>query len=127
MKNRSIRPLARAVPLLVAGLALAACSRGEPSASDIEAALTQAIDAQMNQATALASGIAGGQSASRIAQDMAIHITDVDKIGCAADGEKAYRCDVRFKVSGGPLKMPPRELAQTIRLASTDNGWTILQ
>lgn len=126
MTIRSTPTPLRVVMLAAAGLLLASCS-GEPSASDIEGAMKQAIDAQMKQAAGLAAGIGGGnEAANRMMKEMAIEISDFDKIGCTADGEKTYRCDVRYSVSGGPMKVPPRPLAGTVRLASTDDGWVVL-
>lgn len=127
MTIRTTRALSRALPLALAGLLLASCS-GEPSASDIEGAMTRAIEAQIKQAAGLAAGIGGSsEAASAMMEKMAVKISDFDKIGCTADGEKAYRCDVRYTVSGGPLNAAPRELAGTVRMVNTDDGWVAME
>ncbi len=127
MNTKFLPTLCRVAPILVAGFVLVSCS-GEPSASDIEAAINKAVDQQMKQAQSIAAGIGGNNATTnRMIEEMAISITDFDKIGCTADGEKAYRCDVRFKVSGGPLKEPPREVAQTVRVLDTDDGWVLMK
>ncbi len=78
MKNTL--PLASAFPAVLLGLALAGCS-SEPSESDIQAAVAKEQKA-----------------IPEIMEGLAPEITNVKKIGCKSDSDKAYVCDVELEL-----------------------------
>lgn len=101
----------------VACLTLAGCG-GAPSEGQIKAA----IEAQLQQQQKAVAGMLGA-AAGTIPKDMLPEVTNVRKIGCTADGEKAYRCDVELemKLRGNVTKTPPRP----VRLVKGSDGWAV--
>lgn len=100
-----------------ATLLLAACS-GEPSASDIKAALEKDLRQAMEFQTNLM------KSVSPSAAAMAPQLEDVRKVGCKADGEKTYRCDVEIIVANGNEK---KSKVVPTRFVKTSTGWQATQ
>lgn len=72
---------------------LTACS-GEPSDSDIKNAVTRQMQAEADAVKKF-----GGSQAAGMMKDMMPDIKSVKKIGCKADGDKAYKCDVELEVT----------------------------
>lgn len=90
-------------------VALTACG-GAPSEGDIKDALQKQTDQTLKKMGSLAkmAGVADTK------------IQDVEKIGCDADGDNAYRCDVKVTVT-----VSGREVTETSRprFVKTSNGW----
>lgn len=96
--------------------ALTACSSA-PSESDITQAVTKMMD-EYNQTMA---NIGGGSVYTQgMVSAMKIEIKSVKKIGCKADGEKAYLCDVEVeaKSASGVTKN-----ASPVRFVKGSDGW----
>ena len=90
-------------------LVLTACS-GEPSEGDISALLKKDLDTANEQM-------------KRLSKDAQMQTTlhSVKKVGCKADGEKAYLCDVEIDVEA-PLVGRKKAVAP-IRLVKGSDGW----
>lgn len=106
---KSTPRIIRCVLALSCTVALTACG-GAPSEGDIKDALQKQTDQTLKKMGSLAkmAGVADTK------------IQDVEKIGCDADGDNAYRCDVKVTV-----KVSGREATETSRprFVKTSNGW----
>lgn len=113
----------RHFPILVASaaLVLSACSGGEPSESAITDLLRKTYE---SEAGAMASLIGNDAYSQRLLRSMAVKVNDVRKIGCSADGENAYRCDVEVTMSRGENSRPRTEVSR-IRLVAASDGWRL--
>jgi hypothetical protein len=100
---------ARLLLITASAAALTACG-GAPSESDIKDALQKQTDQALKKMGSLAK-MAGVDDTK---------IQDVEKIGCDADGDNAYRCDVKVTVT-----VSGREATETSRprFVKTSNGW----
>lgn len=74
-------------------LAITACS-SEPSDSDIKTAVGNQMKAE---AKAMAEML--GSRAGREEEELLKNIKNMKKIGCKADGDNAYKCDVELEVT----------------------------
>lgn len=110
------RTLAVAATLL-ATVWLAGCG-GAPSESDMKAALERQTQAQVDGASRLF-----GHTGAGVMKDVLPEILSLKKIGCQADGEKAYRCDVELEVRQfGMTNKSPTNL----RFVQGSEGWTVV-
>ncbi|MFT4434176.1 hypothetical protein ACMX25_12385 [Caballeronia sp. 15715] len=104
-----LRPAPRVfLAAALASLSLAACG-GSPSESDVKAALLKQVDAGQEQAHRML-----GKSAffDSQADEQRKGVSELKLVGCAPDGEKAYRCDIQAKA--GALR---------IRMIKGSDGW----
>jgi len=105
---------------IVAALAsvLALCACGEPSEGDIKEIVNKEIkpvlEMQWKTMNNFSAVLGGGQKASPPTLD------DIKKVGCKADGENAYRCDVELVVLTGDKK---DSKVVPMRLIKTSSGW----
>lgn len=97
---------------LLTSCLLAACS-GAPSDADIKTALTKAV-AEQQKMMAQISGSTG------MGNMLKIEYTSVKKIGCKADGESAYRCDVETIAK---TAMGEHKQTTSMRLIKGSDGW----
>ncbi len=109
---------ASSIFLALAAAALSGCS-GEPSSSDIE----KLVETEIKPAAELQA-----QMMTRAIGGTAAHfkpkLSDVNKIGCKADGEAAYACDVELVIEtaeGDKSKIVP------MRLVKGSSGWVLSQ
>ena len=64
----------------------------------------------------------GGMFGADMVKNMIPEIRGIQKIGCKADGEKAWRCDVEMEVSqGGTTQKTPANM----RFVKTSDGWAV--
>ncbi|WP_101048927.1 hypothetical protein [Macromonas nakdongensis] len=103
--------------LAIATGVLAGCS-GAPSEDDMRAALDRQMQAQVDGA----SHIFGGAGAS-LMKGMMPEVQSLKKVGCQADGEKAYRCDVELQVQ--QLGVTNRSVV-SLRFVQASDGWTVV-
>jgi hypothetical protein len=107
----------KAVAASTVFLALAACS-GEPSNSDIKEIVNKEIkpvmEMQWKMMGNVSAALGGGQKSSPPTLD------DIKKVGCKADGENAYRCDVELVVLAGDKK---DSKVVPLRFVKTSSGW----
>lgn len=100
---------ARCLLITAIAVTLTACG-GAPSDGDIKDALQKQTDQTLKKMGSLAkmAGVADTK------------IQDVEKIGCDADGDNAYRCDIKVTVT-----VSGREVTETSRprFVKTSNGW----
>ena len=89
---------------------LAACSSG-PSESEIKSLVERDIKPMMEMQLKL---LGGPKTA----------LTDVKKLGCKADGDAAYKCDVELLIASGDKK---ESKAMPIRFVKTSTGWSMSQ
>ena len=94
-----------AVPALVA--LLSACS-GEPSEGDMRAALDKEV-AEANKVTA------------SLRADKKTTLHSFKKVGCKADGDKAFRCDVEMDLEA-PL-VGRKKVVAPLRFVKGSDGW----
>ena len=98
--------------LLLVVSQLVACS-GEPTESDIAAAVTNQLKTQL-------------KSTGGIFNEDDVSINSIKKIGCTEAKEKSgYHCDINVDID---IKMPfigtqKQQGIQSLRLIKTDNGW----
>ena len=104
----------------VAALMMTACSN-EPSSSDMKTALESDLKQMLQMQANMTNAFTGrGNSASATGPKL----EDIRKIGCKADGEKAYRCDVEIvTVSGGEKKSN----VVPARFVKTSSGWQAMK
>ena len=93
------------VPALV--LLLSACS-GEPSEGDMRAAVEKEV-VEANKATAM------------LGADMKTKLHSFKKVGCKADGDNAYRCDVEMDMEA-PL-VGRKKVVAPMRFVKGSDGW----
>ena len=97
MKQSIVQKSAQLAAVAVVAALLAGCS-GEPSAGDIE----KAVKASVTQSQEAMSKMAGSNAqAAEMAKSMMPTVHSVNKIGCKADGDKAYNCDVELDMETG--------------------------
>ncbi|MBY0241305.1 MAG: hypothetical protein K2X55_18520 [Burkholderiaceae bacterium] len=99
-----LEKFATACGVLALGIALTGCG-SEPSESDIQAAITK------EQA-----------ATPEIMKGMVPEVSGVKKVGCKADGEKAYICDVELEAK--QFGKTNKGVAQ-FRLVKGSDGWAI--
>ena len=108
MANRSNTPLLLA-PVAMS-LALSACS-GSPTEGELRAAVESKMKAD-SAAMELRIGKQGMPPKPEL--------RSVRKIGCKADGDNAYRCEVELELNqGGTLA----KWSASMRFLKNDNGW----
>ena len=101
--------------MLGSAMLLVACG-GEPSESDIRAVMEKDIKLANEQMSSLGSALGTGTK-------METKLHSVKKIGCKADGDKAYLCDVEMDVEA-PL-VGRRKAVAPMRLIKASEGWAI--
>lgn len=102
-----------AAPVLLATLALAACS-GEPSNSDIEKAYQNSID-QANQLREKIPSPGGN-----------FELHKVKKVSCkSANGSSGYNCDVELDMTMPLLGRTQRVVK--VRMVKGDDGWVAVE
>jgi hypothetical protein len=109
--------------VILATLSLGACGGGEPSESDIQAAL----QAQINQALDAAMGAAGNSPEAReMAAAMIPSIKSVKKLGCKEDSQKSgFNCDLQIVTT---TKMGGDQTGTSSgRFVKGDKGWIVAQ
>ncbi|RDU99742.1 hypothetical protein [Trinickia dinghuensis] len=86
---------------LAASTLLSACG-GSPSESDVRAALEKQVEAGRQQAEQFA-----GKNSflEQQAAEQKKAVDEVKLIGCKADGDKAYLCDVEGKAGAARVRM----------------------
>ncbi|NIF52612.1 hypothetical protein [Burkholderia sp. Ax-1724] len=100
--NQRIQRNKIAVVLALATSALLSACSGSPSEDDVRAALEKQVDVGRQQAEQIA-----GKN-SFVDQQVAEQkkaVADVKLIGCKADGDKAYVCDIQGKVGAARIRM----------------------
>lgn len=97
--------------LVLIASALTACG-GAPSESDIKTALTKAVDDQNKMAAQFGS--------AEMAKLMKVEYKSVKKIGCNADGDKAYKCDIEVEVK---TAMGEQKTTGPMRFIKSSDGW----
>ena len=112
--TRLARPFSVLACLLVAG-----CD-GSPSASDIQRAYEAQIEG-IKSSAAQAGG--NGQMARDAAAAFLPKVKSLKKIGCAADGTDAYRCDIEVTASVG--SGPEQTSAAKVRVVKGSSGWML--
>lgn len=97
-------------------LLLTGCG-GAPSEAEMKAALERQTEAQVESA-----GKLFGNTGAGVMKDMLPEINSLKKIGCQADGDKAYRCDVELEVTqfGITNKAPVN-----LRFVKASDGWSV--
>jgi hypothetical protein len=112
--------------IAVAGVAtlLASCS-GEPSEQDISSALDTAMRAEQQQLKGLTAGLAGNGAPTPLDDMLDVTISNLEKVGCQENGEKAYLCDIRYTITGSIFGKQGKPMAGPIRLISASDGWVI--
>lgn len=103
---------------VLATLLLGACS-GEPSEPDIQAAFqrrseqqSRALESMLGTQVASVAGQLFGEPEVRKAR----------KIGCKADGDQAYHCDVELEVQ---VRGQARTQIRQVRFVKGSEGWVI--
>ena len=77
---------------------------------------------------ACSSGPSDAEVKSLVQKEMArsfggmVKVTDVKKLGCKADGDAAYKCDVEVQLASGEKK---DTTAGPMRFIKTSAGWTL--
>ncbi|HUN00153.1 MAG: hypothetical protein B7X12_10320 [Halothiobacillus sp. 20-53-49] len=106
--------------ILSTTLALAACSDGAPSSSDIE----QALKSGMAKAMAQASTLGGG---AQISAAMAkVEIKSVKNLGCKKDeADSGFNCNVETEVNT-PFAGAQKS-TRMLHLVKGSDGWQIAQ
>lgn len=98
---------------------LVACS-GEPSSGDIKTIVDKevkpALEMQMKMMSNLGAAFGGGTKSTPSTLD------DVKKIGCKADGEKAYKCDIELVFTSEGKK---ESKVVPMRFIKTSSDWQI--
>lgn len=95
-------------------LLLAACG-GEPSEADIKTAFEK-----QTSANAKAMEQMGGKQAAGMIKGLLPEVKSIKKIGCKADGENAYKCDVEMEVT--QMGTTNKGIAP-IRFVKGSDGW----
>ena len=97
-------------------LLLTGCG-GAPSEADMKSALERQTQAQVESA-----GKLFGNTGAGVMKDMLPEINSLKKIGCQADGDKDYRCDVELEVTqfGITNKAPVN-----LRFVKASDGWSV--
>lgn len=111
-----LRPAPAGAALAV--LLLAACS-GEPSEPEIQAAFDRRGE-QQAQALKSMLGTQLGTVAGKLFGEP--QVRNVRKIGCKADGEQAYRCDLEFEVQA--MGQDTKQVA-AMRFVKASEGWVL--
>lgn len=100
--------------LLSTSFMLTACG-GEPSERDIRGAVDRQLQSDIKSLEQM-----GGKQASEMTKGLLPEIMSLKKIGCKADGEKAYKCDVELETKQmGMLN----KSATSVRLLHGSDGW----
>lgn len=111
LKNGFISHLA----LTISVIALAGCSGGEPSNTDVEKSIKAVTDEAVQEL----------EKAGVMSQDLRPTIHGIKKLGCAAaQGEAGYICDVESDVSSpatGRIKA-----VEKYRLVKNSDGWVVI-
>lgn len=94
---------------LSASALLSACG-GAPSESDLKNSVMKQYEAERK-------AMGGGQV---MGLTIIPEMTDLKKIGCKEDGEKAYRCDVEVTVKAGK---ETKSAPTSVRVVKTSDGW----
>jgi hypothetical protein len=96
---------------------LAACSGGEPSEKDIEAALLAQLQQQLS-------------ASSDVFKPEDVVVNAIKKVGCvAAEGSAGYQCDVDIDVV---VTLPyvgeqHQQGVQSMRFVETETGWAAVE
>ncbi len=103
---------------------LASCS-AEPSATDISKALNSMIQAEQRQLKGMTAGLAAGLPGGKdpFSEMLSIKVTELEKIGCSENGEKAYICDVRYTANGSMFGKEGRAVVTQLRMVNASDGW----
>jgi len=102
MIRKSLQNHKASLVLALAASALLAACGGAPSEVDVRAALQKQVDTGRQQAEQFA-----GKNSfiDQQAAEQKKAIAEVKLIGCKADGDKAYVCDIEGKAGAGRLRM----------------------
>jgi hypothetical protein len=118
----TFREMHLATPLAVLAAVLMVGCSGEPSSSEVKALVEReikpALEMQamiMKNAGALGGGKAGQGTPT---------LSDVKKVGCKADGESAYRCDIELVVVNGAES---KSQVVPMRFVKASSGWQVTQ
>lgn len=116
MRSMFLRALAIASPALL----LVACSGGEPSASDIKAAYSKAVDNVMNEVKANAGG---NQAILGMYASKTPTVESVEKLGdCNQNDPASYTCSVKVTVK---VMGAVRSKTDSLTLFRTSDGWEL--
>lgn len=112
--------LATPIAVLVAGL-LVGCS-GEPSSSDVKTLVEREIKPAFEVQAMMTKNLSalGGGKASQGTPTL----KDVKKVGCKADGESAYKCDIELVVVTGA---DSKSQVVPMRFVKSSSGWQVTQ
>lgn len=109
---------ASSIFLALTAVLLSGCS-GEPSSSDIEKLVETEVKPMLEiQAKTMARSIPGRGA------EFQAKLSDVNKIGCKADGEAAYACDVELVMETAE---GDKSRIVTMRLVKGSSGWVLSQ
>lgn len=107
------------LPVCIAAL-LAACS-GEPSTSDVKSLVDREIKPTLElqaQTLSLFPGMFGGASTKSAKAEL----KDVRKVGCKADGEAAFLCDIELVMQHGEST---KSQVVPLRFVKGSSGWML--
>lgn len=116
-KEFEMKYVSSAVALSVVSILLVACS-GEPSSGDIKEIVTKEIKPAMEMQWKLMNNFSGALGGGKNTSPPTLD--DVKKVGCKADGENAYKCDVELVVASADKK---ESKVIPIRFVKTSSGW----
>ena len=119
MKQSTIQRVQGLVAVAAAALLLSACS-SEPSNGDIEQAVKASVTKSQEAMSKLASS---SPQAAEMAKKMMPTVHGVNKIGCKADGDKAYNCDVELDMETGITGRKKQTVP--VRMVKGSEGWTL--
>ena len=106
------------IVMMLISIVLVACS-GEPSNGDIKEIVIKEIKPVMEMQWGMENNfsqmLGGGKGKSTPPT-----LQDVKKVGCKADGENAYKCDVELVVANADKK---DSMIIPIRFVKTSTGW----
>jgi hypothetical protein len=107
---------AKALSVTIAACAALAACGGEPSESDLKAAMEQTFGG-INQEL--------GNVGKMIGKDLTTKVQAMKKLGCAkAEGNPGYRCDFEMTISG-PLGEQTQKASG--RFVKGDKGWAVFE
>ena len=109
-------------PIAVLAAALLAGCSGEPSSSDVKTLVEREIKPALEMQAMIMrnAGALGGGKASQGTPTL----KDVKKVGCKADGESAYRCDIELVVVTGD---DSKSQVVPMRFVKGGSGWQLTQ
>lgn len=115
--RRALRTRLATTAALASALLLAACGSA-PSEDDMRAAMDRQMQAQVEGA-----GKLFGHTGAGLMKDMMPEVQSLKKVGCKADGDNAYLCDVELGVK--QLGITHQSLVQ-LRFVKASQGWTVV-